>query len=294
MSARARDTLFTEFSKWGWDVRGWSPVTRKRYFQRARAADAWLTEHRSVSIFWATPKDLQAYLFSTVPTARNRNNIRQALVGFGAFLVERGRIQVNPAIQLPRLEEPIDFPKALEPEQAARLEVGARVLGGRTEAYALTLLYLGLRREESRTLQWSMFSEDMRWVRVRGKRQRVRILPVSPELRPVLARSRVESDDAEWVFPSTRHLGRPMSTSHIRDVIRPLAELADIPGLHPHAFRHTTATTLLEQGADIRTVQEFLGHSDPKTTAIYTKIRPARLQEAVYRLTFAPRPVGAE
>jgi site-specific recombinase XerD len=104
----------------------------------------------------------------------------------------------------------------------------------------------------------------------------------------VLVTKNNQTTEARWVFPSDRRLGQPESRTWIR--VR-LHEVGDMVGihLHPHLFRHTVATELLESGADIRDVQAFLGHASISTTQIYTQVRPARLQEAVERLSFAPR-----
>jgi integrase/recombinase XerD len=283
-----RDEFFRAFDRWGFDQRGWSNVTRLKYYTRALAADRWLVEHRGASLMWARPRDLQAYLFSTPPTARNRNNIRQALVGFGDFLVAQGIAAENPALALPRLREPELLPKALEAEQARRIAAAARVLGGEVEPLALLLLYCGLRRTEARLLEWSSFDDSFRWVRFPGKRGRVRAIPVHADARRALRSWRIANDDARWVFPSPRGNGRPMSETYFRGLIVELGSIAGVEGLHAHLLRHTVATELMEQGADLRTVQEFLGHADPKTTAIYTRVRPARLSEAADRLDFGP------
>jgi site-specific recombinase XerD len=118
MALTRRDAIFREFDRWGFNEKGWSPDTRKRYYSRAMAADRWPVRERNQSLVWASPRNLKAYLFATPPTARNRNNIRQALVGFGEYLVAQGFTEVNPALALPRLPEPASIPKALEPAQA--------------------------------------------------------------------------------------------------------------------------------------------------------------------------------
>jgi hypothetical protein len=100
MSKRQRSELFRAFDRWAADVKGWSPKTRETYYRRCIAAELWLAMHRGVSICWAQPKDLQAYLFQTKPNPRVRNQIRKALVGFGEYLIDSGYSEVNPALAL--------------------------------------------------------------------------------------------------------------------------------------------------------------------------------------------------
>lgn len=285
MAVRARDELFREFERWGFDEKGWSPRTRETYGRRARNADAWLVENRGVSLLFAGPKDLQAYLFSTPPTSRNRNNVRQALVGFGGFAVDKGLAQVNSALGLPRLPEPISIPKALECSVAQRIDVAARTLPMMERCLILTFLYTGLRKSEARLLEWSMFDEDFTYVRFAGKRGRVREVPIHDVLQPELRLWRALSTEARWVFASTRRRGHPISDTMVRYIVDDAGDLAGIK-LHPHLLRHTVATAMLEAGGNLREVQEFLGHSDPKTTSVYTRVRPTRLAEAVGRIRF--------
>src|SRR5205823_13916122 len=94
------------------------------------------------------------------------------------------------------------------------------------------------------------------------------------------------STEAGWVFPSTAHADRPISDTYVRHLVWDVGNAAGLHRLRPHLFRHSAATELLERTGNLRTVQEFLGHADPKTTAIYARVRPARLREAVQLMSF--------
>jgi len=230
--------------------------------------------------------DLEAFLFSRPPTARTRNHLRAVLMGFGEFLIERAAATENLASGLPRIREPQDIPKALEPDAARRVLAAARAVGGIVEVLVMVLIYGGLRKSEARLLEWSDVDEDCSWVRFRGKGGKTRAVPLHRDARQVLRTWRLEAWDPRWVFPSPRFPGRPISERWMGEVIQELGELAGLSRLHPHLLRHTAATQLMEDGADLRTVQEFLGHADPKTTALYTRVRPARVLEAVERMEF--------
>src|SRR5205814_1734009 len=94
------------------DVRGLSPSTRHKYGLEVRAAERFLQPKSSV--LWAKPIELKSYLFSKPPNPRTRNYVRQALVAFGAYLVEAELAETNNATGLPRLPEPESLPRTLE------------------------------------------------------------------------------------------------------------------------------------------------------------------------------------
>jgi len=138
-------------------------------------------------------------------------------------------------------------------------------------------------------LTWSNVEDHGQeaWLRFVGKRQRERVVPIHPELRGVLKYWVTLANSPEWVWPSPFPSRRryPVSKTWVQERVREAGNMAGIEGLHPHAFRHSAATFLLEAtGGDLRTVQEFLGHSSPACTAIYAMVRPARLKEAVEKL----------
>lgn len=284
--ALRQSALLAAFERWGYDTRGWSPVTRRAYVTRVRSADHALRERTGRSIPYATHEQLRAYLFSRSPDARTRNGIRCALIGFFAYLVDTGMRPDNPAAGLPRLPEPALLPKALDRDVAHRIAQAAPIAGRMVTALVMLLLYAGLRHEEARTLEWRCLEDDCRRVGFIGKRRKGRVVPVHDRARAALLAWRAECPSARWVFPSPRDPNRPVSRTWVGKMLRRVGDAADVNGLHPHLLRHTVATRLLERGADVRTIQEFLGHASPNTTAIYTRVRPARVARAVGRLDF--------
>lgn len=278
-SGLQKDKLFREFNEWGYDAKGWSRNTRYRYELRVRAADAWLIENRHVSVLHARPKDLQAFLFDQTPHAGNRNNIRQALIGFGEFLVEIGLQDFNNALALPRLPVPRTLPKALDVKPAHRMEVAASREEPMVELIILLMLYQGMRREEVAALKWSEVDGD--WLHFQGKGSKDRRIPLMPPVAKVMRKWRQACKDPVWVFPSPRPSGRSRHVcgEFIRRRVKDVAEIAGVDKIHPHVLRHTAATRMLEIGGDIRAVQEYLGHASLATTTIYLKVRPAHLEE---------------
>jgi integrase/recombinase XerC/integrase/recombinase XerD len=147
----------------------------------------------------------------------------------------------------------------------------------------------GLRAEELVNLDVASVDFDSEAVRVEGKGEKTRLVPVGEHalaaLERYLSRGRpaLVADDAHALFLSKS--GRRLGTSDIRRRLRSWARLAarGAPALaetHPHALRHSFATHLLEGGADLRAIQELLGHASISTTQVYTRVESARLRQA--------------
>jgi integrase/recombinase XerD len=273
-----RERLFLDFVKWGFDERGWSKTTRINYRLLVRATDDWLRDRLNKSLIGANPRSLREYIFQTVPNPRNRNHIRQALMAFFDFLVAQGYRDDNPARGLPRLHTPRLLPKAITTEEARRVLRAAKVFGPRAEALIAILLYTGMRRQEVRTLEWS--SIDGEWIRFYATKNRTeREIPLHPVAALALARWRPDCRDAVYVFPSPRNPNRPISDTTLNGIVREVGEMAGVH-LHPHLCRHTCATQLFDNGVELRTVQEWLGHASPTTTANYVQVRSPKLKEA--------------
>ena len=290
MSQREHTRLLIEFGRWGYDERGWSPNTRERYTNWVRVADRWLTANGE-TLWRATTRDLRGFLFDQSANAQTRNNARQALVAFYDYLVDENYRDDNPATGLPRLPVPRMNPRPLETAEAEACARVAPLFGPKIDALVHAFLFTGMRATEVRTLRWVSIEGDGGWIRFVGKGRRERVLPLHPILAAKLSAWRPECPDVEFVFPG-RNPGRPMSETAMRDTIRAVGDEVGIAGLHPHRFRHTLATTLVEQGTDLRTVQEVLGHSSLAMTAVYTKVRPARLREAIVALDYGRNESG--
>ena len=297
MSERHRTQLFREFEQWCWNVKRWSKTTQATYFQRARAANRWLEENRETSICWAKPKDLKAYLFQCRPDARIRNQVRNALVAFGEFLVEKEYAEVNPALALPILPVKRGLPAVLDRDQVRRVTAVAKTLGPREEALVFTLLYTAMRREEVRTLEWTSFEPNLRadsvFIRFTAKGDKDRSIPLHEDARRALLRWREDCPDARWLFPSDKRPGLPVNSHTIGKWINQIGRAAGIR-LYPHIFRHTFATAEIDSGVDLRQVQEWLGHASPTTTSIYTHVHSKSLREALEKLNFDNLPGAQE
>jgi integrase/recombinase XerD len=198
----------------------------------------------------------------------------------------------NPAagVALPRRAKPL--PKTLSPGEAARLieaAAGTQPRSLRDQALVELLYGAGLRVSEAVGLDRTGVDLDDRLVRVIGKGSKERIVPIgrhaAEALRRYLARGRPYLDRRHRPELFLNARGGPLTRSGAFLILRRLAAKAglDPARVHPHLLRHSFATHLLEGGADLRSVQEMLGHADLSTTELYTHVTDRRRRELYYR-----------
>jgi integrase/recombinase XerC/integrase/recombinase XerD len=211
---------------------------------------------------------------------------------FFRSMVEHGDMGSNPADLLPSPKLPHDLPRTLRSADVAslldRIPAGTP-LEVRDRALFELAYACGLRAEELVNLDAGSVDFDAEQIRVEGKGGRTRFVPAGePALRALgsyLERARPAlaggaSDPALFLSKS----GRRLSTSDVRRRLRRWARHAAAQGhVHPHALRHSFATHLLEGGADLRAIQELLGHASISTTQVYTRVETARLRAAYLR-----------
>jgi site-specific recombinase XerD len=206
---------------------------------------------------------------------------------------EHGRISQNPADLVSTPRRPSHLPRVLSAREAAQLLDGipaASPLELRDRALFELAYSCGLRAEEIVSLKRSDVDHDAEQLRVQGKGRKTRILPVGE---PAMAAVALYLDRARQalVAPSTPEealflskSGRPLGTSDVRRRLSKWTERVGVGGgSSPHALRHSFATHLLDGGADLRSIQELLGHASVSSTQIYTRVESARLKRAYAR-----------
>jgi site-specific recombinase XerD len=212
-----------------------------------------------------------------------------AIRTFHRQLVERGELDANPADLVATPKRDAYLPRVLKPvEVEALLEriPGSGPLDLRDRAMLELAYAAGLRAEEIVNLDAASLDFDAEEVRVEGKGGRTRVVPVGEHalraLDRYLARGRpvLDSHGDPSLFLSKT--GRRLSTSDVRRRLRLQVRRAALQGgVSPHTLRHSFATHLLEGGADLRIVQELLGHASISTTQLYTHLTGERIR-AVY------------
>jgi integrase/recombinase XerC len=217
-----------------------------------------------------------------------------AIRSFFKFLLKRQIVVQNPASALRTPKVPKGLPRFLTVDQAFRVmeappKEGERKkpLRARDRALLETLYGTGVRVGELASMDVGDCDFTEASVRVLGKGGKERIVPLGqsalqalqaylPERRGLLAKSKQGDGDALWLAQS----GRRLSIRQVQNIVRRHGTLGAGRGdLHPHAMRHTCATHLLDAGADLRSIQELLGHSSLSTTQRYTHVSVDRLME---------------
>jgi len=243
------------------------------------------------------------------------SSIARALVAvrsFHRFCLEEGLLAADPSGEVGAPTVPLGIPKALTEDEVEALlaaVVGDTARSLRDRAIVETLYATGVRISELVGLDRRDLDLDDGLVRVLGKGSKERIVPVGRSARdalanyltagrPQLARpGGAARGDGEAVVLNVR--GGRLSRQSCWKIVRTAGERAGLGGrLSPHVLRHSCATHMLERGADIRVVQELLGHASLSTTQVYTKVSPERLR-AVYeaahpRARFPQRDARAE
>ena len=208
------------------------------------------------------------------------NTLRRRLVElgcFGAWLVDRRYLTRNPvrALSVPKRER--HLPRVLEWHQAEAAVCGEP--DPRDRAILALLAFAGLRRGEVIAASSGDYSRESRSLRVRGKGNKDRVVPLHVAIESVDAylegRGSLAASDPLFVSPRGRIGKRP--------IINAVARAGHRLGirLHPHVFRHTFATELLNRRADLRVIQTLLGHESLETTEVYTHVSPGRRREAI-------------
>jgi site-specific recombinase XerD len=215
-----------------------------------------------------------------------------ALRAFYRTLREHGQVTQNPVDLIPSPKRPRTLPTVLRPDELATLldRIPASTpLELRDRALLEVAYACGLRAEELVNLDVTSVGFDAEELRVEGKGSKTRIVPAGePALRAVArylerARPALAAGDGDRALFLSKS-GRRLSTSDVRRRLRVWSRHAAVQGgISPHTLRHSFATHLLEGGADLRAIQELLGHASISTTQIYTRVESARLKSAYAR-----------
>ncbi len=229
-----------------------------------------------------------------------------ALRQFYQFLYAEGMREDNPTASIDRPKTIRPLPKILSTEEVTALFKAIDGVDGapalRMSAMLELLYAAGLRVSELVSLPLAAIREGERVVIIRGKGGKERMAPLSQRSIEAVAaylvhreqflpgfhkgsRSKKNQDlsSSPWLFPSRGKSGH-VTTARFAQLLKELAVLAGIPAsrVSPHVLRHAFATHLLEGGADLRSVQQMLGHADITTTQIYTHIAQDRLRDLVF------------
>jgi integrase/recombinase XerC/integrase/recombinase XerD len=271
--------------------RGAAEKTRRAYGSDLGDLAGWATA-RALEPTAMTTRDVRRYAVSLSDREAAPATVARRLAATRAFfrsLREHGHINQNPADLVPSPKRASKLPTVLRPEEAARLldRIPATTpLEVRDRALFELAYACGLRAEEIVSLDVGALDFDAEHIRVEGKGGKTRVVPVGEAAQAAVARYLERARPRLLVEPEEPALflsrsGRRLSTSDVRRRLQNWTRKIGLPGgVSPHALRHSFATHLLEGGADLRAIQEMLGHSTISTTQIYTRVDSARLRAA--------------
>ncbi|HMA17198.1 MAG TPA: tyrosine recombinase XerC [Thermoanaerobaculia bacterium] len=296
--ARAID----EFETYVADARRYSPRTVRAYRSDLdRFADFWEREFGEAGssktplsrVDTLAVRSYLASLHRARLASRSLARHLSTLRSFFRWACREGHLEKNPARTLPAPRLPKTLPRAMTlPDTERLLEAGEDAPFPERDRALFELLYAtGLRVSEAAGLDLEDVDFTSRLLRVVGKGNKERIAPFGESAGEALAaylplrrerrRQAPDSDGSEPVFVNAR--GGRLTTRSMARLLKRRLRAAGLPvEISPHALRHSFATHLLEAGADLRAIQELLGHASLSTTQKYTHLDAARLR-AVYR-----------
>jgi len=270
--------------------RGLSDNTLSSYLSDLNQFMTFLEENNITSVHMLNNQHLIEYILflrsnGKAPTTISRN--RAAIKTFMKFLVNEGILENNPSenLESPRLNRKL--PLALSMEQVDNLLQQPRTktaIGLRDRAMLEVLYASGLRVSELISLNIGDLELDKGFIRCYGKGSKERIVPLGSMaiffVNQYLEQARVKlvkKTAEKTVF--VNNMGNRLTRQGLWKILKKYAKTAGIGEITPHTLRHSFATHLLENGADLRAVQEMLGHADISTTQIYTHLTNSHLRK---------------
>ncbi|MDC1318323.1 site-specific tyrosine recombinase XerD [Candidatus Thioglobus sp.] len=279
--------LIDQFIDFYWLTTGASKNTLSAYRSDLKIFSKWLN---NISLIDADKKQIQDYFSyrkDSNISASTQSRMLTCLHSFYQFLSDKKNLKIDPTEQLdyPKLEKKL--PIFLNVQEVERLleAPNSKSLFGQRDRAMLELLYsCGLRVSELINLSYHNINLKDEFIRIHGKGNKERLLPMGEIAIDYLTKYELNSRPAllkngqsDSYFLSNR--GRAMSRQNFFYIIKDYASKAGIDKpLSPHSLRHAFATHLVQKGADLRSVQLMLGHSDISSTQLYTHIQNAQLK----------------
>lgn len=245
-------------------------------------------------------KDIESFLKEIADSSaspRTQARMFSGLNAFFRFLAMEKRIPANPcsSVGAPRTGRRLPVVLSLQEIESMLETVDLSLPEGHRNKSIIEILYgCGLRVSEMTGLTFSQMFPDQGFIRVIGKGDKQRLVPVGTHALKALEqyypwRNSLKITPAFEDYVFLNRYGRPLTRNMVFLIIRRQAALAGIKKtISPHTFRHSFATHLIENGADLRVVQEMLGHSSILTTEIYTHLDASFWQQSI--LNHHPRP----
>lgn len=265
-----------------------SPLTISWYRERLTAF-AKFAEKRNETPSTFSRDTILEFLLEKTKTLKptSVNGYLTAIRAFCNFLHEHGIRQDNPVFGIKKLHEPLYYPRTLSDQQIVALiniisERADTFVGIRDLALVTLLLDTGLRISEALNLTYDDVDLVQGFIRVIGKRQRERMVPIGQNTLVILTRylaKRLKIRTGNWLFITT--LGQKLSRREAHKIITTWAKRAGIEGVRvsPHSLRFTFVRKWLQSGGDSIVLQRILGHTSPVTTSYYARLFATDLKD---------------
>lgn len=286
------DQLIEEYFAYLAIERGASPLTIDAYGKDLTLYRDFLESRGKTTLEQVERDDILAFQKGildqgfAISTAERRLS---AIKGLHRFALREGYVDADPAQAIPLPKKPARLPDVLSIDQVSAMldAVDTSTLTGKRDATMLEVLYgCGLRVSELVNLDLAHVLIDEGFLRVFGKGSKERMVPISGialerlieylnEVRPELENPRSSAPAA--LFLNAR--GGRLTRQSVHRIVTRAGLTIGVKNLHPHTLRHSFATHLLEGGADLRSIQDMLGHADIATTQIYTHVQMTHLKE---------------
>lgn len=254
----------------------------------------YMDEHH-IDVVHATFDDLQAFVFDTfkdITSAKTQARLLSSIHSFYRFLLYHHYIEQDPSelLEMPRVEKKLPEVLSLEEIDAMIACIDMSKPEGHRNRAIIEMLYgSGLRVSELTDLRLSNIYRQEGYMRILGKGSKQRLVPISPVADEQLGywlQDRnaldIKPESIDIVF--LNHYGRQLTRAMIFTIVKRLAQAAGITKtISPHTLRHSFATHLLQNGADLRIIQQLLGHESIVTTEIYTHVDIHNLRDAILK-----------
>jgi integrase/recombinase XerC len=270
--------------------RRFSDFTVKSYKTDLEEFCSFLRKNGKSSFSEIDRKDIRSFMGELLSYGYKKSSVSRklsAIKSFCKFLERNKIIKGNPSISVktPRIEKSI--PSFLSEEEMRRMldfPAQEKELDIRNKAILETLYATGIRASELVNLDLSMFDINSKLLKVYGKGKKERIIPVAraafKALNRYISEVRGYKEDALFLSKS----GKRMTQRDLQRIVKKaIVKVATLNQMSPHTMRHTFATHLLNRGANLRAVQELLGHESLSTTQIYTHVSIEKLKEEYKR-----------
>ena len=280
--------------------RGLSENSILNYSLDVKKLMRWLEDNEvQVSPILISEETVQHFIYEIAKqiNPRSQSRLISGLKGFFNYLIFEDYRKTNPLelIEAPKLGRKLPDVLAVEEIDAliSEIDLGSKQ-GERNRAIIETLYGCGLRVSELTSLKISDLFFDEGFIKVTGKGDKQRLVPIGPTTEKYINIYRNEIRVHQDIHPMAKDTlflnqhGKQLTRAMIFTIVKRLSEQAGIrKTISPHTFRHSFATHLLENGADLRAIQQMLGHESITTTEIYTHIDRKHLAEVINR--FHPR-----